>query len=222
MTLQDLIARFGLPAVFLGAGLEGDVTMILAGVAAHLGLLGFPEAVGAGIVGGFASDLACFAVGRWHAAPIRASGIYRRAGPTIERIARRLGVWQIAVARFVYGTRIASMCFWGLHGLPFWRFAAVDLAGCAAWGLILGSLGFAASDSVAAVVGRVRRAERWLLFALVVSALVLVVVHRLVRRRTASAWARPGSAAPEEGAPRRPGAGGGDRPGGGGRPGSGE
>jgi membrane protein DedA with SNARE-associated domain len=185
MTLEGLIARFGLSAVFLGAGLEGDVTMILAGVAAHVGLLGFPEAVGAGILGGFASDLAWYGVGRWHAGPLRASELYRRAGPTIERFARRLGVWQIAAARYVYGTRIASMCFWGLHGLPLWRFAVVDLAGCVSWGLVLGGLGFVASDSVAAVVGRVRRVELWLLIALVLAALVLVVLHRLVLRRTA-------------------------------------
>ena len=38
LTIEDMIVRFGAPAILVGASVEGDVTMILAGVAAHLGL----------------------------------------------------------------------------------------------------------------------------------------------------------------------------------------
>jgi len=187
VTMKELLLRYGLMAVFFGAATEGDVTMILAGVTAHLGLLDFLAAVGLGALGGFVGDVACYAVGRARARSIRSSRIYRQAGPVIERFVDRLGVWQIAVARFVYGTRIATMLFWGVRGLPFWRFASVDLPGCVLWATLLGALGFAASDSAAALIGRVRHVELWLLGALVASAALLALAHLVFRWRRSRA-----------------------------------
>ncbi len=192
MTIQELLVRFGLVAVFFGAATEGDVTMILAGVTAHLGLLDFGSALTLGALGGFAGDIACYALGMSRAGPIRRSRFYRQAGPVIERFVDRFGVYQIGIARFVYGTRIATMLFWGVRGLSFWRFAAVDLAGCALWAAVLGSIGFLASNSAAALVGRVRRVKLWLLGALVVSGLVFLTVHTLFRWRRFRAVARRG------------------------------
>ena len=37
MALTELIIRYGLAAVFLGSGLEGDLSMVLGGVVAHQG-----------------------------------------------------------------------------------------------------------------------------------------------------------------------------------------
>ncbi len=177
MTIESLIARYGLPAVFLGAAAEGDGTLILAGVAAHLGLLSLPAALATGALGGFVADIALFAVGRQRAAAIRRSLLYKRTGPVIERFVDRIGVWQIAVARFIYGTRIVTMLFWGVRGLRFWRFVGVDLAGCVVWAVAVGGVGFMASKRAAALLGRVRRIRLWLLWALVLSAVVLLAAH---------------------------------------------
>jgi hypothetical protein len=35
-----------------------------------------------------------------------------------EQLAQRFGVWEIIAARFVYGTRIASVLFWGISNCP--------------------------------------------------------------------------------------------------------
>jgi len=183
--MQELLIRFGLPALFLGAALEGDVSMILAGVAAHLGLL---DPLAAFLVGAGAaaiSDLAWFWLGRWRGAFIRNHALYRRAGPAIERFADRIGLSQIALARFVYGTRIATMIFWGSRGLSLWRFAAADLAGCLLWAGLLGGAGFLASDSAATVLGRVKHVEIWLLCALILAAAVFAAFHLVGRRRLA-------------------------------------
>jgi membrane protein DedA with SNARE-associated domain len=45
LTIEDMITRFGPLAVLIGAAVEGEVTMLLAGVAAHLGLLDFTGAM---------------------------------------------------------------------------------------------------------------------------------------------------------------------------------
>jgi membrane protein DedA with SNARE-associated domain len=183
--MQTLILKFGLLMVFLGTALEGDVTMILSGVVAHLGLLPLPAVLTCGALGGLAGDLACYALGRRHAASIRGSRLYRRAGPSIEQLADRIGARQILVARFVYGTRMASMIFWGVRGLSLPRFALIDLAGCLLWAVGLGVSGYLLSDSAALLVGDVKRVEIWLLAALIGAVTLIGGIHLLLARRRA-------------------------------------
>jgi membrane protein DedA with SNARE-associated domain len=181
--LEELLSRFGLVAVFLLAGTEGDISVILAGVVAHLGFFSLPAAIAVGAIGALAGDCVWFFVARRNAATIRDGRIYRRIGPTGESLAARLGVWSIIAARFIYGTRIATIVFWGVQRLPFVKFALCDLAGCAIWASVLVTLGFLLSGSAAALIGEVKRVEIWLLIALVAIAAILLLVRFLLWRR---------------------------------------
>jgi membrane protein DedA with SNARE-associated domain len=163
--MDDLIARYGLVAVFIGAALEGDATLILAGVTGALGLLNLPLALAVGAAGAVAGDTVWYAIGRWRSAAIRDSGLYRRAGPAVEHLISRVGPWQIVIARFIYGTRGATMLLWGAWRLPLARFLFYDLLGCALWASILGVLGYAGSHSARALLGEVARIQVWLLGA---------------------------------------------------------
>ena len=189
--LEQVIARWGALAVLLGAAVEGDATMILAGVMAHLGLLRIPTVFGAGALGGFASDLAWYALGRTQAATIRGSRLYLKALPTIGRFTRTLGAWEIGIARFVHGTRVASMLFWGAEGLPFWRFAAIDSLGCALWAAVLGAVGYTLNGSVEALVGQVRRVEIWFMVAAAGLFAVVFGIRLFLRRRAPKQGDRP-------------------------------
>jgi membrane protein DedA with SNARE-associated domain len=180
--VEQLVERFGALAIFLGTALEGDATAVLGGVIAHLGLLGFPLALATAFLGALAGDLTLFALGRMGARRVRASRAYRRIAPLVERLATRFGAGEIVLARFVYGTRVASMIFWGVHGLSTARFVLVDLVGCALWATALTTLGFAASGTAAVLLGEVQAAERWLAIALVAIAAVVVVAHLVIRR----------------------------------------
>src|SRR5580765_8583915 len=126
MHLESLVVRYGLAAIFVGSAVEGDFTLILAGVFAHLGYFSFPLAVAVGAVGSLLGDLAWFTLGRVRGPRFRAGRFYRRVGHRIEALARRLGPAQLLAARFVYGTKAASMLFWGLHELPLVTFLIVD------------------------------------------------------------------------------------------------
>lgn len=181
--MDELIRRFGLPAVFLLTAVEGDVALVLGGVAAHLGLLDPVAVIAAGALGGFAGDAAWFAAGAWRADLVRRSAAYRRVGPTLERLVGRFGAWQLLLARPVYGTRVATMLFWGTQRLAAARFTALDLPACTVWAILLVSLGYLSSSSVAAVLGRVRRAEEWLGGAVAVLLAVAVTLHVWSRRR---------------------------------------
>lgn len=181
--MEDILIRYGLLAVFLGAMLEGDVSVILAGVVAHLGFFDLGGAIVVGSCGGMVADLACYGIGRGRAATIRDSATYRRVAPVVERLATRIGPWEVTLARFIYGTRIASMLFWGMRGLPVVRFVVLDVIGCTLWSSVLTTLGFATSGSAALLIGRVKGAERWLLASLLFAAGAVVAIRYLAQRR---------------------------------------
>jgi membrane protein DedA with SNARE-associated domain len=181
MHLQQLLIRYGLIAVLVGSAFEGDFTLILAGVVAHLGIFAFPLAVGAGALGSLVADCAWYSLGRSRGPRFRAGRFYRRVGPTIERLAQRLGPWQLLAARFVYGTKSASMVFWGLHRLPFRRFFLIDLVGCMLGSLVFTSLGYLLSGSATALLGKVKRVELWLLGAVIVGVLIVFLIDRTAK-----------------------------------------
>jgi membrane protein DedA with SNARE-associated domain len=177
VSLEHLILRYGLGAVFVGAAVEGDLTLILAGVAAHLGYFPFGLAVAAGTVGGFLADLGWYGLGRVCGTRFRTGRLYRRVGPRIEALARRLGAAELVASRFVYGTKAASMVFWGLHGMSLPRFALVDAIGCVIGSLVFTGLGYAVSGSATVLLGRVRRLQLWLLGAVLVGAVLVFLIH---------------------------------------------
>ena len=182
MSFEHLILRYGLAAVFVGAAVEGDLTLILAGVAAHLGYFSFPTAFTASVLGGFLGDLAWYSLGRLRGPKFRAGRLYQRVGHRIEILARRLGAAELIASRFVYGTKAASMVFWGLHGMSLPRFLLVDAVGCVLGTLVFTGLGYAVSGSATVLLGHVRRVERWLLGAVLVGALLVFVIHLTAKK----------------------------------------
>jgi membrane protein DedA with SNARE-associated domain len=180
--IQHLIVQFGLGAVFLGSAVEGDFTLILSGVMAHLGYFPFPLAVAVGALGSFLGDLGWYGLGRMRGPKFRGGRFYQRVGPRIERLARRLGPAELIAARFVYGTKAASMVFWGLHGMSLLRFVVIDAIGCILGSLVFTGLGYAVSGSATVLLGHVRRVQFWLLGALVVGVILVVVINWTAKR----------------------------------------
>jgi membrane protein DedA with SNARE-associated domain len=136
----------------------------------------------AGAAGCFTGDTIFYAIGRSRSAVIQQSHLYRAVGPAVERVAARFGYWQILAARVMYGTRVATMLFWGVHKLSAKKFMLADVVGCALWAGLLGTVGYAASSGASVILGEVKRAELWLVGAMGASVAVLAVARVLVRR----------------------------------------
>jgi len=192
--VEHFLVRHGLVAVVLGAMFEGDLTMITAGVVAHMGYLRLAPAIEAACLGAFLGDLIWYGVGRARARHVRETRLFRRAAPLIDRLVARLGTGEIVISRFVWGTRIATMFFWGVHGLGLARFALIDVAGCALGATAFGLLGYALSESAITVFGRIRRFERWVVVVVLLGAAILFGLRTLARRATG-----PGTVANGEG-----------------------
>jgi membrane protein DedA with SNARE-associated domain len=182
MELEHFLVQYGLIALLLLSMVDADLVMILAGVVAHLGFFDLRSAMLVGAAGNLLGDGAWYGLGRWHATWLKSTGVYRRVGPTVEQLARRLGAWQLFAARAIYGTRVVSMVFWGLHGLDVVRFLLFDGLACLLWATALAGLGYFLSDRAASLLGRVHRVELWLLVAVLVAALLVFLITRAARR----------------------------------------
>lgn len=180
--LEQFLSQHGLVALLLIATVEGDLSILVAGVLAHLGILPLPGVILAGAAGNLAGDLGWFAVGRHFRLRIRDNRLYRAVGPGVERLARRLGPWQLLAARVVYGTRNASMLFWGQQGLSLPRFLSYDALGCAFAAAGFALLGYLVGHGTTVLTGEVKRFERYLLAGVLAGAVLVWAVSRLARR----------------------------------------
>jgi membrane protein DedA with SNARE-associated domain len=186
MVIEDLIREYGLWAVFFGVMIEGDLTLLFAGMLAHYGLFSFSEALITGTLGGFVGDLISYLIGYTGKERIKNSEFYQRAKPRLERLSARFGIYSIFLVKYVYGLRTASAVFWGFAHMRVRRFGPLTLSSCAAWALVLIGLGFFFSGAIEVIVGRVKRAGIFLLVALAIAcavALILYLIERYVIAR---------------------------------------
>ncbi len=181
MVIENLIREYGLWAVFFGVMIEGDLTLLFAGVLAHYGLFSFSEALLVSTLGGFIGDGISYLVGYSGKQWIKDSRFYQRSQPRLERLSARFGVYSIFLVKYIYGLRTASAVFWGFVHMRFRRFGPLTLVSCAAWALILIGLGYSFSGAIEVVVGRVRRAGILLLVALAIACAVLLVLYWVER-----------------------------------------
>lgn len=169
MTIEALVARYGVAAIFLGAGFEGEMAVVTGGVLAHQGLVPLWAAMAAAVAGSFAADQLFFAGGRYfrNSRPVRrfrARPTYAKAMRLLERHPRGF----IFAYRFIYGIRTASPIAIGASRVPARLFFAVNLLAAAIWGVAFSAVGYLFGNGLERLVGRI--GLRHLLPALIVGA----------------------------------------------------
>jgi len=188
--LSHLIELYGLYGVFALVMIEGDLTLLLAGVLAHTGFFddgllkgyGFAKVLFWGTLGGFASDNLAYGAGRLFSGTVRNFRFYRSASPRIERLSNRFGTLSIFISKYVYGLRWASCTFYGVARMRYLRFVPLSLGSCFLWVFILSGVGYFFSSAVMGLIGDFRHVGKILLGILIGG----VVVFYLIKRRWVS------------------------------------
>ena len=123
--LNDLLFQYGLYAVFILVMLEGDITLLLAGVLAHSAFFGpysFAQVLIWGTIGGCVSDNIAYFAGRGFCEGVREFRFYRAAQPRLQRLTNKFGTLSIFLSKYIYGLRWASCVFYGVGHMPYLRF----------------------------------------------------------------------------------------------------
>jgi membrane protein DedA with SNARE-associated domain len=180
--LQALFRQYGLWVVFFGTMIEGDLTLLLAGVLARSGLFTFQDALLVGTSGGVAGDLIGYLIGRGFRSRARTLKFYLRAKPRIERLMRRFGGFTLFIVKYTYGLRTAMSVFCGLAHFGAHRFAPLALLSCMTWVVVLAGLGYFFTGTIEKVIGDIHRIEKVVLVIVVLLVIVFVIKHYRIGR----------------------------------------
>lgn len=143
MNLSSLIADYGYWAVFIGCFLEGETVLLLAGFAAHRGLLQIEQVALVAFVASTLGDQSFYWLGRRYGHTLFKR--FPRLGdqvPRVQRLLDRHHTSLIPSIRFLYGLRVAGPIAMGALQVPALRFACLNALGAAIWAILIAGLGY--------------------------------------------------------------------------------
>lgn len=180
--LSHIIEVYGLYGVFVMVVIEGDITLLLAGVLAHSAFFGeysFLRLLVWGTFGGVFADNLAYAGGRLFAQTVRNARFYRRAHPRVERLTDRFGTLSIFLTKYIWGLRWASCIFYGASQMAYLRFLLLSTASCFVWVFVLSGFGYFFSTAVGGLIVDFRRVSKILLVVAIVVVAVVYLSKRL-------------------------------------------
>ena len=182
--LPGLIDSYGYLAVLIGAFLEGETILALAGLAAYREYLDFTTVVIVALVAGFAGDQFYFFLGRYKGQRIlqRFPGAHERA----IRFDALLSRWHaplIIAIRFMYGFRIVGPVLLGMGRVPAWKFLVFNFIGAAIWAPLIAGLGYLFGNIIETLLADLHNFELWAFAGLLLIGLASFLVHQVRARR---------------------------------------
>lgn len=192
LDLAQLLSSYGYLALFVGCLLEGETILILAGLAAHQGLLGFAPVVFWACIAGSCGDQLLYWAGR--RAGERAVPWLQRRGLPVERVTgliERHPLLAIFAVRFLYGMRLAGPLLIGASRVSPLRFTLLNLLGAFCWALLFASAGYWAGQLLEGWLGNLKPYRLPILLAGLLLIAGVAFWHLRQRRRAVRAVGEP-------------------------------
>ncbi|MEZ5345734.1 MAG: DedA family protein [Pyrinomonadaceae bacterium] len=180
-TFYQLFEQYGIYAVLALCTIEGDITLLLAGVLAHNGYFGhfsFLKVYIFGTLGGMIGDTFGYAVGRLFQQSVKNYSFYKMAQPRIERLVDKFGGFAVIVSKYIYGIRTAMCLFNGVGRMPLSRFLFLDFISCSVWVLILTSVGYFFSGAITTIIGDFKQIGIAVFFIVLFGIIVFYLIER--------------------------------------------
>ena len=185
-TAMHLVSQYGYLAVLLGAMLEGETVVLVAGFLAHQSYLGLPGIMIAAFAGSTISDQGLFFLARF-----KGQGLLKRF-PKLASGASRLTdlmgrhpalLYAFAFFfRFLYGLRNAAPVFLGMSRIPSAAFILLNVTGAALWAAAISLLGYAFAKTLHRFMDDLARYELCVLAGLVLLGALAALVLRVLRK----------------------------------------
>jgi membrane protein DedA with SNARE-associated domain len=188
--MESFLTHAGYAALILFAFIEAccipipsEITFGFAGVLAYQGHLSLPLVIIVGTIAELAGSFVSYGVGRFAERPLverlgRYVLVTRADLDRAERFLAGRGTWAIPVARLAPLVRSFASVVAGLAGVRALRFGVLSLIGTAIYATILASIGYGVGSAWHSVAHALSLAG-YVIFALVVVAIVAFVLHRL-------------------------------------------
>ncbi|MGB8339467.1 MAG: DedA family protein [Burkholderiales bacterium] len=179
MDFPALVQDYGYYAVFFGTLLEGEVILVLAGMAAHAQKLSLPAVIAIATVGGFLGDQFFFVLGRRFGAGILQNKPHWQ--PRVDKVNTLLDRYHaplIIMIRFMYGLRIIGPIVIGMSNVPRWRLALFNFIGAMIWAPLIAGGGYLFGHVLETFFAHMEHAQRMLLALLLMGGIAAWVIVR--------------------------------------------
>ena len=186
MSLEQLIADYGYLAILVGTFFEGETIVILAGVAANMGLLEIQWVIAAAVAGSFSGDQFYYYLGRhWGPKIIARRLSWQEGAQKVYRLLHRHQYFLILTFRFYYGLRNVTPFAVGSAGVPRARFFVLNLVGAVVWAITFGYAGYLFGEAFRLFIDDYHRYALYVLGALVLAGVAVWLTTLLRHRRQA-------------------------------------
>lgn len=186
MSLDALIAQYGLLAIFIGSGTEGEAAAVAGGIVAHRNLIPLWQ-VATAIYGGslLAGQGLFLAARRYRDAAWIQRQIARPGCAAIFRALERWPVGFILIYRFVFGVRTLTPLVLGASRISTTQFTVLNTVAAAIWASVFTGLGYVFGKTVEHLFGHLPSRPHLIMIGAVVLA-VLLISYGLHRWRKAA------------------------------------
>jgi len=188
--LPGLIDTYGYWAVFVGAFLEGETILALAGLAAYREYLDLRWVILVALMAGFLGDQFYFFLGRYKGEDLlKSHPNWRARAHKFDQLLARWHAPLIIGIRFMYGFRIAGPIMLGMGRVAAWKFMLYNFIGAAIWAPLIAGIGYKFGEIVESVLGNMKRFELWVFLAIVAIGLTVFIVQHIRNRAPSKAKA---------------------------------
>jgi membrane protein DedA with SNARE-associated domain len=180
LNMQEFIIKFGYPALFLGALLEGESVLIAAGFLAKGGYLNLYLVMLVALLGTYTADVSIYFLGRK-----KGEGVISRLSlakayyPKVKALFEKYGIWAIFITRYLYGLRLASAGFMGLIKMRKGQYLPFNFLSCAIWSILVGGLGYLFGASLEVLIGQVKQYERVVVVFIIFAGVSMWLARRI-------------------------------------------
>ncbi len=154
MTIDNLIAHYGLAAIFLGAGTEGEAAAVAGGIVAHRQLIPLWQVGAAVYAGSLLAGEGLFLAGRrFRDMPWIRKQAARPISATVLSALERRPIGYILIYRFVFGVRTLTPLVLGGTRISALRFSLLNAIAAAIWSGVFTGLGYGFGKTVEHLFG---------------------------------------------------------------------
>ena len=183
-SIPEFIDTYGYLAVFVGAFLEGETILALAGLAAYRDYLDFRLVVLTALFAGFLGDQFYFFLGRYRGQAILARfPDFQERAHKFDAMLSRWHAPLIIGIRFMYGFRIVGPIMLGMGRVAAWKFVAYNFIGAAIWAPLIAGIGYKFGEVVETVLGNMKRYEIYVFGAVLLIGVIAFMVHHRRSKR---------------------------------------
>jgi membrane protein DedA with SNARE-associated domain len=177
--MEDSIVHLGYIGVLLGTFIEGETTILLAGIFAKFGYLSLTHVMFWSFVGTFLGDCSFFFLGKFFGkSVIERYEFLRTKAALSKKIIHQYRHLILFIIRFLAGFRSIILLLLGCANVGAGRFLAIDLISSMIWSVVVSLIGFTFANVVYIFVSDIKGYEKIVIPLIIIPAIGAILAYR--------------------------------------------